>query len=654
MAESRRRGDMIMSKPITDNLYLELLSAVRIQLNDHDPREVIPAFQKLIQMRFSADEAHRILMLHLLNSISEEVEDESVNSLQLYRNELRRIAKGYYSAQDLKEQLEQISAASSGEAYAEGELLNSFLLYYLGEDYQPDNPHEGAGRYLALSEEERLEAVSTLAHLGSEDDSELEHAWDLIDLLRDDLVLTGHNQELAEFSRMVLDEFEEKELLEPEDRADLMTSEGEGLLRSGNPKEAETILVRVPFVEDDVELMTVLIHDLVQIGTDKSKKRAEKILDKVIGDYSDYIEDEPELAESLLNSARSLNCPEHILDFLESVPELDPEEGSDLSDLISKTLMNHSILALRDMLIEGLETNPVPEAEEALKDFRERGFSEEQSRLLIALGFLIRAQQKTDHNEPVEGADLMAELPQAMNDLMDLDDEALKALLEEMSFSGLSERIMTLEHLLMQNRSEEAVSYYEAHEEELFAELTEYIQEEQMDYGQLCEAYTEKGICFGETIFALLDALSEQNQEEKALKLLEQLKQTIEITDPDDQDMYLRYEILLNDELDRTQKADRLMEGWQKMRMNCTVQRTILDLLMRRNQKMDAKRAADQFMKGPIADDDLSAGDLLKSIRKVYLAVNNKKLAKAAEKKYRELGYEEEDLEDDPEFRFYN
>ena len=86
---------MIMSKPITDNLYLELLSAVRIQLNDHDPREVIPAFQKLIQMRFSADEAHRILMLHLLNSISEEVEDESVNSLQLYRNELRRIAKGY-------------------------------------------------------------------------------------------------------------------------------------------------------------------------------------------------------------------------------------------------------------------------------------------------------------------------------------------------------------------------------------------------------------------------------------------------------------------------------------------------------------------------------------------------------------------------------
>ncbi|MDY3233742.1 MAG: hypothetical protein SOW94_04265, partial [Erysipelotrichaceae bacterium] len=332
----------------------------------------------------------------------------------------------------------------------------------------------------------------------------------------------------------------------------------------------------------------------------------------------------------------------------------DPEEGSDLSDLISKTLMNHSILALRDMLIEGLETNPVPEAEEALKDFRERGFSEEQSRLLIALGFLIRAQQKTDHNEPVEGSDLMAELPQAMNDLMDLDDEALKALLEEMSFSGLSERIMTLEHLLMQNRSEEAVSYYEAHEEELFAELTEYIQEEQMDYGQLCEAYTEKGICFGETIFALLDALSEQNQEEKALKLLEQLKQTIEITDPDDQDMYLRYEILLNDELDRTQKADRLMEGWQKMRMNCTVQRTILDLLMRRNQKMDAKRAADQFMKGPIADDDLSAGDLLKSIRKVYLAVNNKKLAKAAEKKYRELGYEEEDLEDDPEFRFYN
>ena len=400
--------------------------------------------------------------------------------------------------------------------------------------------------------------------------------------------------------------------------------------------------------------MTVLIHDLVQIGTDKSKKRAEKILDKVIGDYSDYIEDEPELAESLLNSARSLNCPEHILDFLESVPELDPEEGSDLSDLISKTLMNHSILALRDMLIEGLETNPVPEAEEALKDFRERGFSEEQSRLLIALGFLIRAQQKTDHNEPVEGADLMAELPQAMNDLMDLDDEALKALLEEMSFSGLSERIMTLEHLLMQNRSEEAVSYYEAHEEELFAELTEYIQEEQMDYGQLCEAYTEKGICFGETIFALLDALSEQNQEEKALKLLEQLKQTIEITDPDDQDMYLRYEILLNDELDQTQKADHLLEGWQKMRMNCTVQRTILDLLMRRNQKMDAKRAADQFMKGPIADDDLSAGDLLKSIRKVYLAVNNKKLAKAAEKKYRELGYEEEDLEDDPEFRFYN
>ena len=646
-----------MFNQIPEYLYLELLSTVKIQINDRDPREVVPAFQKLIQMKFTAEEAYRILMLYLLDAMSASVEDETVNPLQMYRNELRRIAKGNYSYQELKEQMDRVFADAPEEADEEDALMTGLLMYYLGKDYQPDNPHEGAGRYLALSEDDRLLAIQTLAQVAYEDEYELEHAWDLIDNLRDDLQLTGHNRELAEFSRIVLDEFEEKELLDPEDRADLMASEGEGLLRSGNLKEAETILVRVPYLEDDLELMTALIHDLTRIGTEKARKRAEKFLDKIIRDHSDYLEDEPELAESLLNSAKRINVPEETLEFLEEASENAPDDDDDLgvSDMLSKSLVNHSILTLRDTLLEELEAHPVPEAEEALKDFRGRGFSEEQSRLLICMGLLIRAQQRMDRNEPMEeGSDMLADLPQAMNDLMDLDDDELKDLLDQMSFSGLGEMVLTLEHLLMQNKNEEAVSYYEAHEEEFFAELKHYIQEEQMNYEQLCEEFAQKGIYFDETIFALLEALSDQDQEEAALKLLEGLKQTIEITDPDNRDLFMRYEILLNDELDRTEKVDHMLERWQKKRMNCMVQKTILDLLMRRNQKMDAKRAADEFMRGPIADDDLSAGDLLKSIRKVYLAVNNQKLARAAEKKYRELGYDEEDLEDDPEFRFYN
>ena len=648
-----------MNKPISDTLFRELLSSVKTQIKNRDPREMIPAFQKLIQMKFSAEDAYRILVTFLLDAMKACLADDSVEPMRMYRNDLRRIANGNYSVQELKERLEESFMDPEAEDW-DDEPVGRFLTYYLTSDSDGSSPDEGASRYLALSEEDRFLAVQTLSELAGpeeedEGEYELEQAWDVIDCLRDDLQFTEHFQELAEFSRMVLEEFGGKELLDQDDRADLLFSEGDALMRAGRKKEAEGILVRVPFAEDGLDLMTVLIDDLSSINTEKTRRRAEKLLNRIITEQSDVLEEEPDLAESLRASAEKLDVPEETLALLEDAAEHEPGDADDfgLTDTMGRSLVNHMVLTLKDSIFGELEDHPVPGTEKVLKNFQDRGFSEEQSKLLVCLGFLSLEQQNARWDHSLEKMNPFSDLPAAIDELMNYDDAELRQLLEQMDFSGLSELAMTMEHLLIQRKDQEAIAYYEAHQEEFFQELEDYIREEQMDYEELCEQLQRKGVFFDEVIFGLLDAFSQENRESEGMEFLKRFEQIAEINDPEDQDRLMRAKILLNDELDQAEKADQLLEEWKKNRMNCLVQQTILDLLMRRNQKMDAKRTADQFMKDPIPEDDQYAGDLLKTIRAAYLAADNKKSAREAEKKYKEMGFDEEEL-DDSEFRFYH